>query len=94
VRERAELIVSELVTNEIVHGDVPDDTRIDVTLLRFDDRLRIEVSHPSDTAFDPHVRDVEPLDEEGRGLFVVESVASRWGVFRTPETGVWAEVDL
>jgi anti-sigma regulatory factor (Ser/Thr protein kinase) len=95
VRERAELIVSELVTNEIVHGNVPVDTRIDVTVLRFADRLRIEVAHPGPAdGFEPHVRDATPLDDIGRGLLIVEAVASRWGVLRDAEAGVWAELDL
>lgn len=95
IRERAQLIISELVTNEIVHGNVPSDTRIDVTLLCFDDRLRIEVAHPGpNDVFEPHVRDPEPLDDDGRGLFIVEAIASRWGVLREPGAGVWAELDL
>ncbi|MFF0115292.1 SpoIIE family protein phosphatase [Streptomyces prasinus] len=83
-----ELILSELVTNAIRHGNVP----IHVRLLR-DRRLICEVSDGSSTS--PHLRQAAATDEGGRGLFLVARYAERWGTRYTP-TGkvIWTEQPL
>jgi anti-sigma regulatory factor (Ser/Thr protein kinase) len=34
------------------------------------------------------------MDESGRGLFIVDALADRWGVENSAGTCVWAEVDV
>jgi len=66
----ASLIVSELVTNSIVHANGP----VTVRTSWADDRLHVDVSDyggGTSTARDP--------DTSGRGLRIVDAFATRWG---------------
>ena len=83
------LVVSELVTNALVHG------RSDVLLrlLKTDDRLRIEVF--DDNTRLPAMVPPDPHSLSGRGLFLIAALVSTWGTERTPDGKVvWAEFDL
>jgi serine phosphatase RsbU (regulator of sigma subunit)/anti-sigma regulatory factor (Ser/Thr protein kinase) len=79
-----ELVVSELITNACRHADGP----VGLRLIR-DVSLICEVSDTSSTS--PHPRRADPLDEGGRGLFLVGQLADGWGT-RYTETGktIWA----
>ena len=84
------LVLSELVTNAVLHGREP----IQVCVSRHPDALRIEVSdgdtHTSQIA--PQARE-DPERAGGRGLQIVNSLAREWGI-TTSDGGktVWAEV--
>ncbi|HEX5095229.1 MAG TPA: ATP-binding protein [Acidimicrobiia bacterium] len=83
IRQQSELIVSELVTNAVLHGSEPIVFRAD----RRGDRLRIEV-HDGSTRMGPPT-------EHSRGLELIARVASAWGVQRhAPGKTVWAEMLL
>ena len=84
----AELLVSELVTNAVLHAR--SETR--VTMERDGSTLRISVHDTSPTR--PRLRRLGPESVTGRGLLLVDRIARRWGV--DPETdgkSVWFEVD-
>ncbi|MFC5200010.1 SpoIIE family protein phosphatase [Streptomyces kaempferi] len=83
-----ELIVSELVGNAIRHGAPPLRLR-----LILDRMLTCEVSDGASSA--PHVKHARTVDETGRGLFIVASLAGQWGA-RHHQHGktVWAEQPL
>ncbi|WP_190203710.1 SpoIIE family protein phosphatase [Streptomyces fumanus] len=83
-----ELVVSELVTNAIRHGEPP----IQLRLIR-DRTLICEVSDASSTS--PHLRRAHAYDEGGRGLLLVAQLTQRWGSRQTG-TGktIWAEQPL
>jgi PAS domain S-box-containing protein len=85
--EAAELVVTEVVTNALVHAG----TTIDVHSHVHDDGLRVEVTDGS-TAM-PQVRHHGDLAGTGRGLRLVSSTAHRWGV-DSHERGktVWFEL--
>ncbi|MEU6348654.1 ATP-binding protein [Streptomyces sp. NPDC047072] len=88
----AEHIVAELAANAATHGRVPGrDFRL--TLYMVGDTLRIEVT---DTRGDrlPHPELPPPDAESGRGLILVDTLASRWGVSPgpPPRKTVWAEI--
>lgn len=72
--ETVALLVSEVATNALVHGtgDVQVRVRADGQV------LRVEVRDDSPTM--PTVRTADPLAEGGRGLALVESLATHWGV--------------
>ncbi|MEU1597293.1 SpoIIE family protein phosphatase [Streptomyces sp. NPDC005708] len=81
-----ELIVSELVGNATRYGAPPLQLR-----LILDRMLTCEVSDAAPSA--PHVKHARTIDESGRGLFIVASLAKQWGTrYTTPEGKiVWAE---
>ncbi|MFD8334174.1 SpoIIE family protein phosphatase [Streptomyces solisilvae] len=68
-----ELLVSELVTNAILHAS----GRIRLRLIRDDDLLICEVGDCSNTQ--PRVRKARDMDEGGRGLFIVSQCTAKWG---------------
>jgi anti-sigma regulatory factor (Ser/Thr protein kinase) len=82
----AELLVSELVTNALRHGqgDISLCARVD------DERLRVEVIDAgSGFVYDLRHGDVEQVG--GWGLDIVDVVSSRWGVHEGA-TRVWFEL--
>jgi anti-sigma regulatory factor (Ser/Thr protein kinase) len=85
-REDAGLLVSELVTNALVHGRGAIALRID----RGFDHLRIEVADEGDRtiALNP-----APGVRGGWGLRVVDRFAASWGV-QQGSNRVWFRVDL
>ncbi|MFD7436210.1 SpoIIE family protein phosphatase [Streptomyces sp. NPDC059861] len=84
------LIVSELVTNALVHTDGP--VRLDLTLV--DSRLRLTVADTSPrTPVKPTSIGWEATG--GRGLLLVEAMSASWGT--VPASGgkqVWSEIAL
>lgn len=89
VAETAQLLVSELVTNAVIHARSSAILRIDATA----DSLRVTVvDHGPGTR--RRTRAVPPPNEfGGRGLFIVDQLASRWGT-GTHKDGnhVWFEL--
>jgi anti-sigma regulatory factor (Ser/Thr protein kinase) len=80
-------VVDELVTNSIVHAATP----IVVTLEYARDACRCSVRDRCATG--PLPRIVERADGTGRGLRLVNAIASAWGVERSAAgTTVWAEI--
>ncbi|MEI5098137.1 ATP-binding protein [Streptomyces sp. PmtG] len=75
--DAALLVLTELVTNEVVHGI---GSAINVRVAFFSGGVRFAVpqnSLPADAA--APIRDTDPYDESGRGLLLVESFADTWG---------------
>lgn len=89
----AEHIVAELANNAALHGRTPG-RNFRLTLTVTGATLRVEVT---DTRGDllPTARHARPDAESGRGLLLVEALATRWGtkVGPTPCKTVWAEID-
>ncbi|MGP3985054.1 ATP-binding SpoIIE family protein phosphatase [Streptomyces sp. KR80] len=90
LRDLGVLATSELVANSLQHGTPPMRLR----LRRTDRRLIIEVTDGDDHL--PRRRRAEPVDEAGRGISIVATIASSWGSRRTPGGGkaVWCEFAL
>nr|WP_309505521.1 ATP-binding protein [Streptomyces phytophilus] len=90
IEESAVLVVSELVTNAVVHARVPPGREIQTRFVRQDRGVRIEV-HDASSVWP--VRRM-PSESGGYGLLVVEALASRWGVAEREGVGkaVWAVV--
>jgi anti-sigma regulatory factor (Ser/Thr protein kinase) len=92
VLEALRLLVSELVSNSVRHGDLSASDRIRLQLAARDDRIRVEVTDPGD-GFDPPTGEDPPPDSpSGWGLYLVERIADRWGVEGDETTTVWFEL--
>lgn len=89
----AQLVVSELVTNVLLHVDPrPDGAGIELVGSETPTGLRVEVLD-----FGPGFRPPAPApppagQATGRGLLVVDRLVDRWGVRHDP-AGVWFEID-
>ncbi|MEU3569251.1 ATP-binding protein [Kitasatospora sp. NPDC036755] len=81
-RDTAELLLGELFANAVQHSDGPDDCHIEIRISLCGSRLRLEV-HDAGTGR-PTLRTASPDDECGRGLFLVDELAERWGCSSRP----------
>jgi DNA-binding NarL/FixJ family response regulator len=72
--DTVELLVSELVTNAVVHAR--SEAEVAVVLRR--DTIRVEVADGSSDL--PQPRDAKDYEPSGRGLKLVDALASAWGV--------------
>jgi anti-sigma regulatory factor (Ser/Thr protein kinase) len=87
------LLVSELVTNCVRHANAGEAAPVELAVRVAPDTIRVEV-HDGGAGFDP-ARTRRPRGVGGGyGLFLVERMASRWGVDRDAGTRVWFELDL
>ncbi|HEV8624250.1 MAG TPA: ATP-binding protein [Acidimicrobiia bacterium] len=88
VIETAELLTDELVTNAIVHARCKSYLFIRAAK----GIVRVEVTDPDDRLPSMATLDTEALG--GRGLVIVNGLASAWGVERTADGGktVWFEL--
>lgn len=94
----AVLLVSELTTNAVLHTD-SEQVLCGLTLTGGEQRLRIELHDEGRTPIRTPIRPPEhqagPCQESGRGLFLVQELADRWGsAHSTRAEGkvVWAEL--
>lgn len=74
--ESVALLVSEVATNALVHGS----GEVRVQVRAHGSRLRVEVADDSPGL--PRPREAGLLEEGGRGLALVDSLADDWGVQR------------
>jgi anti-sigma regulatory factor (Ser/Thr protein kinase) len=84
----AELLVSELVTNTVLHGQSP--ARLGVSTA--DGRVLVVVGDSSSAP--PRMAAAGTEDVGGRGLFLVDTLASSWGWSVTASgKDIWFELD-
>jgi anti-sigma regulatory factor (Ser/Thr protein kinase) len=83
------LLVSELVTNAVRHAE-GEAVRLVVAVSA--GTLRVEVHDPG-SGFAVKAPSDDPLRSSGWGLVLVEELADRWGIDRSPRTRVWFEMD-
>ncbi|MFF7181133.1 ATP-binding protein [Streptomyces sp. NPDC008121] len=97
--DTAALLVAELAANAVTHGRVPG-RDFELTLAYTTGRLlRVDVSDTRTERRPPEPGGLAgpvPLGESGRGLVIVEALASRWEVLDRVPVGktVRAELDL
>jgi anti-sigma regulatory factor (Ser/Thr protein kinase) len=84
---RAKLLVSELVNNAVLHGQGTITFRADLD----EDRLHVEVIDEG-SGFEREVREQDGEHPGGRGLTLIDTEASRWGVHEGT-THVWFEIE-
>ena len=88
-RAKLELILSELVTNSVVHA-VDAEAELSVRLRRERESVRGEVCGDG-PEFDwaPHDPDLE--EPGGLGLMIVDQLSERWGIDHNSQVCVWFE---
>jgi anti-sigma regulatory factor (Ser/Thr protein kinase) len=94
-RETLLLLVSEVVTNAVLHSQGPPDAPIRVSASVADDLVRVEVTDAGKrfTRGSPELpRPGARTTIGGYGLYVVDQAASSWGVDRARGTRVWFEI--
>ncbi|MER8031606.1 ATP-binding protein [Streptomyces bauhiniae] len=85
------LIVSELVTNSVLHGKTAPGRQVEVTLGHSAERIRVEVRDTGEGL--PHKRPRVPLAVSGWGLEIVDALSETWGVTeQVVGKTVWAEL--
>lgn len=99
--DTARLLVSELVANAVTATRARPRTGfpaawapIELSLRRTGSSLIIEVRDPDPDP--PADRQAGPLDEDGRGLLIVDMLSSRWGYYAAERGGkvVWCEISV
>jgi two-component sensor histidine kinase len=83
--EDAQLVVTELVTNAVLHAA----TEVQLTLDIRPGTVRVEVADGNERL--PRPREADAEDVTGRGLLLVAAVAESWGVSQRDDDGkvVW-----
>lgn len=84
------LLVSEVVSNGLLHAVAGRLPLLRVIWVRRGDMLRSEVFDPSPVL--PAVLKVDADEEEGRGMWLLDTVADRWAAERIPagRDAVWS----
>ena len=94
------LIITELVTNSVVHANVGSDRTLTVEATTRGDRLLIAVTDPGSTdpgsQLEPHLARHADRKHDHLGLFLVSQLSSGWGFERDQggTTRVWCELPL
>lgn len=92
ISDDLELIVSELVTNAVIHAKTGNWRQVGLTVDQDSRRVRIEVRDTGD-GLPRQRRDAETYAETGRGINIVQAVSSSWGVTeQVIGKTVWAEI--
>jgi two-component sensor histidine kinase len=93
VVETSLLLVSELVTNSVRHAALEAGDLVKVKAQGFESSIRVEVNDAG-SGFAPRRPSADLTRIGGWGLYLVEQLASRWGIVNDPSTRVWFELDL
>ena len=96
LREDAQLLASELVTNAIRHGGLQPDDVIVVTTQWSGETLRVNIqggAGPAEAV--PVAGSIRPAPgaQSGWGLYLVDQLASRWGTNLGGVPGYWFELE-
>lgn len=83
------LLVSELVSNAVLHSPGPADAPVLLTAIVGEEVVHVAVTDAG-RGFTP--RRPEPRAEGGYGLYLLDKAASRWGVDQVGGTRVWFEL--
>ena len=93
-RDDLRLLVSEVVTNSVRHRDAGSEDWIRLRVASGEGRVRVEVRNPGTSMSFERAAKVGSLRESGWGMYLMETLADRWGVFTGGgDTCVWFELD-
>jgi anti-sigma regulatory factor (Ser/Thr protein kinase) len=85
------VVVSELVTNSVLHTppSAGEQVTLRVEIRRDTVRIMVETAWSD---FEPTVGGSEPVRESGYGMLLVERLSDRWG--KVANDGMWAEISF
>jgi anti-sigma regulatory factor (Ser/Thr protein kinase) len=86
------LLVSEVVSNAVRHSPGPRESPIELVAASTGENIRITVTDAG-SGFTPKPRDPSGT-HDGYGLYLLEKVATSWGVDSDCGTKVWFELPL
>ncbi len=86
LRDRVELLLSELVANSVGHSGLSSPDEVDVSVRSIPGGLHVEVVDQGVGIDDPAAPDATHF-----GLRLVDSITDRWGYTNDP-TRVWFEI--
>jgi signal transduction histidine kinase len=90
VVDDAALLVSEIVSNSVRHAGLGVTDAIEVRIRGSRSMLHVDVIDPGPGFDFEHTR--RPSREGGWGLWLLDRVATRWGVERGDTTRVWFDL--
>lgn len=95
--EYARLLVTEVVTNCVLHAALRPEDEIRLWAAAFPGVVRVEVRDPGPGFEKPPSGGLSSLRpgvgaEHGRGLYLLERLSDRWGVDFEGSTRVWFEI--
>ena len=90
LRNTCLLLVSEIVSNAVLHSSAPPDSLIRFTATAAGDTVRITVTDAGDGF--SHPIGLPPSPGRGYGLYLVDKAAREWGIDRVGGTRVWFEL--
>lgn len=87
----AQLCVSELVTNAVIHTGTPPEMTVELD----DECLTVLVLDHGGDGDVAVTEEADPVRVSGRGLTLVDATSSAWGAQQTPDgTTVWFELEV
>ncbi len=89
--ETSLLLISELVTNCVRHGQLKPDRQIELKITTYSDGVKIDVVDPG-VGFRYKPREGSLDRAGGWGLYMVDQLSTRWGVEEGYPTTVWFEL--
>ena len=91
--EDVRLVVSELVTNSVLHAGLSPDDQIRLSVEASAVSVRGKVCDPGPGFRKPSKLGPRPDFSGGWGLPIVDRISDRWGVDRNSYACVWFEID-
>jgi len=95
----ARLLITELVTNSIRHAGLSSSDVVTLDVEPLPGAVRVEVADPGRGFLQPQFGGKPPIGTSGRGIYLVDALADRWGIEQrhhsdTSWTVVWFELDI
>jgi anti-sigma regulatory factor (Ser/Thr protein kinase) len=92
----AQLLLTEVLSNAILHGSANADARLEVSVETDDSTVRVTVTDRSPRFTRPSIHRPDSSAASGWGLYLLERMATRWGVEGVPDKGsaVWFELSI